>query len=176
MSLPPESDEPTRRLPPTGPVEPLPAERETVRTVIDPAWTQEILDRLRSLRTSLALVALLSLGALGVGLWALLTKEEESDARRGASQQLVQRLEDRVEALESETEDAPSQNAVARLRGQQQQLEERLKTVEDRADDSAVEDVQADVRQLAEVIDQMGEAIDQLDQRVSDLEQTSASP
>jgi chromosome segregation ATPase len=175
MALPPESDEPTRRLPPTRP-EALPVEREVVRTEVDPAWTQAILDRLRSLRTSIALVALLSLAALGVGLWALLTQEEEGDARRGASQQRVQELEARVDAIESEAEDAPSQNAVARLRGEQQQLEKRVQAVEDRADDSGVEDVQADVRQLSDTVDQLGEAIDQLDLRVSDLEQAQSQP
>src|SRR5829696_3377845 len=153
MSLPPESDEPTRRLPPRGPVEPLPPEREVIRTEVDPAWAQEILGRLRSLRTAVALVALLSLAALGVGIYALLTQEEEGDARPGASQERVRELEDRVDAVEAQAEDAPSDNSVARLRGQQQQLEERVKAVEDRADDTGVEDVQADVRQLSDSVD-----------------------
>ena len=178
MALPPESDEPTRRLPPTRPIEPLP-EREVVREV-DPAWTQAILDRLRSLRTAVVLFALLSLAALGVGIYALLTQEEENDARRGASQQRVQDLEDRVDELGSQTEEAASQDAVGRLRDQQRDIEKRLSAVEDAPDDSVVEDLRSDIRQLSDAVEQNGQAIEQLDDRVSDLEQQqsrdSASP
>ena len=170
MSLPPESDEPTRRLPPTRPAEPLPPEREVVREV-DPAWTQEIVDRLRSLRTAVVLLTLLSLAALGVGVYALLTQEEESDTRRGASVERVRDLEERVDAVESEAEDAPSQDAVGRLRDQQRDLEERLSDVEEQSDDSGVEDVRSDMQQLSDAIEQNGEAIQQLDDRVSDVEQ-----
>ena len=179
MSLPPESDEPTRRLPPTRPAEPLPPEREVVREV-DPAWTQEIVDRLRSLRTAVVLLTLLSLAALGVGVYALLTQEEESDTRRGASVERVRDLEERVDAVESEAEDAPSQAAVGRLRDQQRDLEERLSDVEEQSDDSGVEDVRSDMQQLSDAIEQNGEAIQQLDDRLSDVEQQqsqdSASP
>src|SRR5688500_16071991 len=108
MSQPPDPDEPTRRLPAVEPAEPV-REREVVTTTEpDPAW-QEILGRLRSLRGWLALVGVLATAALGVGLWALLSQEEEGDAQQGASQQRVQTLEDRVDKLESETEDAASQ-------------------------------------------------------------------
>ena len=180
MSLPTDPDEPTRRLPPVQPAEPLP-EREVVTTEVDPAWTQEILDRLRSLRTAVALLGVLSLAALGVGLWALLTQEEEGDARRGASQERVRELENRVEALESETEDAASQDAIERLRDQQGQLDERVSAVEDQSDGAAVEDVQADVRELSDGLEQVGQSIEQLEQRVDDVEQQqqqddSASP
>lgn len=180
MSLPPESDEPTRRLPPTRPAEPL-AEREVVTTEPDPVWVHEVLGRLRSLRTWVALIGVIALAALGVGLWALLTQEEDGDARRGASQERVRELEDRVDDLESETDDVASQDAVGRLRDQQQELEERLGAIEDQASDGGgVEDVQADVRELSDAIEQIGQAIEQLDERVGDLEQQqsqdSASP
>ena len=175
MSHPQDPDEPTRRLPPTGPAEPL-REREVVTTTEpDPAWVQEILDRLRSLRTGVALVAVLALAALGVGLWALLTQEEENDARRGASQERVSELEDRVDALENDTEDAASQDAVQGVREQQRELEERLSALEQQSDDGAAEDVQADLREVADAVEQNGQAIEQLDQRVSDLEQEQQS-
>ena len=174
MYLPPESDNPTRRLPPTGPAEPL-REREVVIAEPDPVWVQEVLGRLRSLRTWVALVGVLALAALGVGLSALLTQEEEADARQSASLERVQELESRVGALESETEDAASEDAIKGLRDQQQALEKRLSAVEDQAsDDSGVEDVQADVRQLSDAVDQIGQSIEQLDQRVGDLEQQQA--
>ena len=171
MSLPPDPDEPTRRLPPVQPAEPL-AEREVVTTTeADPAWTQEILDRLRSLRTAVALLGVLSLAALGVGLWALLTQEEEGDARRGASQERVRDLEDRVDALENETEDAPSQDAVERLRDQQRQLDERLSAVEEQSDGASAEDVQGDVSELSDGLEQVSRSIQQLEQRVDGVEQ-----
>jgi gas vesicle protein len=180
MSLPPDPDEPTRRLPPARPAEPL-REREVVTTEADPGWEQAILDRLRSLRTGLALVGVLATAALGVGLWALLSQEEEGDARQGASRERVQTLEDRVDEVESDTEDAASENAVERLRDQQQELEERLSAVEEQSSDGGgAQDVQADVQQLSDAIEQNGQAIEQLDQRVGDLEQQqsqdSASP
>jgi hypothetical protein len=171
VALPPESDEPTRRLPPTRPAEPL-REREVVTTAEpDPAWIQDVSDKLRSLRTAVALLAVLSLAALGVGIWALLTQEEEGDARRGASQERVQELEDRVDKLETETGDAASQDAVERVREEQEQLEERLSAVEEQAGDGGAEDVQADLQEFSDAIEQNGEAIEQLDQRVGDLEQ-----
>ena len=171
MSLPPDPDEPTRRLPPSRPAEPI-REREVVTSAeLDPAWTQEILDRLGSLRTAVALLGVVSAAALGVGLWALLTQEEEGDARRGASQERVRELDDRVDALESETEDAASRDAVEQLRDQQRELEERLSAVEDQSDGAAIDDVQADVRQLSADLAQAGRSIQQLEQRVEDLEQ-----
>src|SRR5918994_2943954 len=87
LSLPPDPDEPTRRLPPARPAEPL-REREVVTsTGLDPTGTEEILGRLRSLRTAVTMVAVLAVLALGPGVWALLTQEEEGDARQGASQE-----------------------------------------------------------------------------------------
>jgi DNA repair exonuclease SbcCD ATPase subunit len=174
LSRPPDPDEPTRRLPPSQPAEPLREREVLTSTELDPAWTQEILDRLRSLRTAIALLGVLSVAALGVGVWALLTQEDEGDAQRGASQERVRELEDRVEALEAETEDAASQDAVEQLRDEQRELEERLSAVEDQSDGAALEDVQADVRQLSDDLEQVGQSIQQLEQRVDDLEQQQA--
>jgi hypothetical protein len=173
LSLPPDPDEPTRRLPPSRPAEPL-REREVITsTELDAVWTQEILGRLRSLRTAVTLVGVLSVVALGVGVWALLTKEEEGDAQRGASQQRVRELEVRLQALESETDDAASQDAVEQLRGQRRQLEQRLTAVEDQLHGGALEDTRADIRQLSDGLEQVGQSIQQLDQRVDELEQQS---
>ena len=56
-----------RRLPPVEPAEPL-REREVVTTEPDPAWVQEILERLRSLRTAVALVGILAFALNASGL------------------------------------------------------------------------------------------------------------
>jgi len=179
VSLPPDPDEPTQRLPTTPPTtppaEPL-REREVVTTEPDPVWVEQIMGRLRSLRGWLALVGVLALAALGVGLWALLSKEEEGDAKQGAAVQRVQALEDRVDELEKDTDDAASQNAVDGLRDQQKELEQRVSAVEKQASDGGnADDVQADVQQLSDSVEQMGQSIDQLDERVGDLEQQQQS-
>jgi hypothetical protein len=81
VSLPPDPDEPTRRLPPTEPAQPI-REREVVTShELEPAWVQEVLDRLRSLRTAVALLGVVAVAALALALWALLMQEEEGDAR-----------------------------------------------------------------------------------------------
>jgi cell division protein FtsL len=183
VSLPPDPDEPTRRLPPTEPAQPI-REREVVTShELEPAWVQEVLDRLRSLRTAVALVGVVAVAALGLALWALLMQEEEGDARRGASAERVRDLEDRVDDLESQVRDAASDEAVDRLRDGQERLGERLRAVEDQAggpSEGAIEDLQQDVTQLGDAVEQNGGTLEDLEQRVDDLErqqnQTGDSP
>jgi flagellar biosynthesis chaperone FliJ len=173
VSLPPDPDEPTRRLPPTEPAEPI-REREVVTShELEPVWVQEVLDRLRSLRTAVGLLGVVAVAALGVALWALLTQEEEDDARRGASSERVRDLEDRVDNLESGVRDAASGDAVDRLREGQERLDERLRAVEDQAggpSDGMIENLQRDMTQLGEAIEQTGETLEDLEQRVDELE------
>ena len=173
MSLPADPDEPTRRLPPTEPAQPI-AEREVVTSrELEPAWLQEVLDRLRSLRTAVGLLGVVAVAALGVALWALLTQEEESDARRGASSERVRDLENRVDDLESRLTDAASGDSVDRLRDAQGRLEERVQAVEDRVGGpsaGAVEDLQGDVGQLGDAVEQIGGTVEDLEQRVDEVE------
>jgi hypothetical protein len=190
VSLPPDPDEPTRRLPPTHrPDVPPPREYEhevAVTAGDDYVWREEILDRLNSLRTAVVLVGVLAVAALGVALWALLTQEEESDARRGASVQQVRDLEDRVDELERDIERAPSRDAQSQLSESVESLDERVAAVEDRveqagtdggASEQAVEDLQGDVQQVGDAVEQLGDSIEQLDQRVDAVEQQQeASP
>jgi outer membrane murein-binding lipoprotein Lpp len=173
MSLPPNPDEPTRRLPPTERVAPPPAyEREVVATASDDyVWREEVIDRLGSLRTAVVLIGILAVAALGVALWALLTQEEEGDARRGASLGQVRDLNDRVDQLEQDLDRTPSRDAVSQLSKSVDSLDERVATLEDSVDaqgssEQAVADVQGDVQQLSD-------AIEQLDQRVQAVEASS---
>jgi DNA repair exonuclease SbcCD ATPase subunit len=177
VSQPPPSDpdEPTRRLPPARPAEPI-REREVVTTVEpEPEWVQHILDRLRSLRTAVALLGLVAVAALGVALWSLLSQEEEGDARRGASQERVRELENRVEELESESGDAPSRAALQRQGDQVDELEQRLADIEAEAgsgaSSGAVEGLQEDVTQLSDGVDQLSQAVEDQQQRIDELEQ-----
>jgi predicted RNase H-like nuclease (RuvC/YqgF family) len=176
VSRPPDPDEPTRRLPPAQPP-PGPYEREVAVTAGDDlVWREEVVDRLNSLRAAIVLVGVLAVAALGVGLWALLSQEEEGDARRGASLDQVRDLEERVEELEQDVERAASRDALSQLSETAESLDERVGAVEDRlerqgADEQAVEDLQADVQQLGDAVEQLGDTVEQLDRRLDAVEQ-----
>jgi predicted nucleic acid-binding Zn-ribbon protein len=138
-----------------------------------------VLDRLNSLRAAMVLLGIVAVAALAVALWALLTQEEESDARRGASVQRVTDLEERVEALEQDVERASPRDAVSQLSENVESLDERIGAVEDRVEQQgdggasaqAVEDLQGDVQQLGDAVEQLGDAVEQLDERVQAVEQ-----
>src|SRR3712207_4068563 len=96
---PPDHDEPTRRIP-AEPLPPrVPHEREVVAE--EPAWVRDLADRIRSLRTWLALLTLLTLLALGGAAYAIVeaTDEDEAGGRRPASAQRVSNLAERVDEL-----------------------------------------------------------------------------
>ena len=155
-------EEPTRRIPPTVPP------REPAPVVVD---ERDVLaDRLRSLRTALALVGLLAATALGVGLYALLTQEEEDDSRRGATRSSVNRLEERVDELESKTGDAATKSAVSDLRSDQEELSRRIDELAEQPQD---EDG-GDTAQLQTAIEDLGTAVEDLQQRVEAVEQQQA--
>ena len=177
MSVPPrDPEDPTRPLgPPAGPPPLPPRVREYEREVVpeDPAWREELLDKMRSLQTAVALLGLLAVVALGVAAYALLTQEEESDARRGASNESVNRIDERVDELESDVEDAPSQNSVSGVRDDQKSLEERVDKLEarPRAQPQSDGPSEQDVQDLQTSVDEIGSDIEALDGRVEDLEQ-----
>lgn len=175
MSRPSDPDEPTRRLPPTERVAAPPAyERELVAPVPDDyVWREEVIDRLNSLRTAVILIGILAVAALGVALWALLTQEEEGDARRGASVSDVRNLRDRVDRLEQNLDQAPARDAVNQLSRTVDSLDERVTKVGDSvasqgSSAQAVEGLQGNVQQLSD-------AVEQLDQRVQAVEQQQAT-
>jgi len=155
-------EDPTRRLPPAEP--PVARERE-VFVEDDGGWRHDILDRLDALRNWLIAVGLIALVALGLSAYALLTAEEEDDARGGASREQVRTLEDRVDELDSRTEDLPSERAVNDLRDDQQQTADRVEALERQAED------RGDTQELEQAIDDLSRQIEELDQRVREVEQ-----
>jgi uncharacterized coiled-coil protein SlyX len=170
--VPADPDEPTRRLPPTEPRRAVRDREVVVGGEHEAAWAVAILERLRSLRTAVALVGVLAVAALAVGLWVLLSEDADDDGQRGASPARVAELEDRVDALESDVRDAASGDAVAAVRDQQRELEERLTTLEEQAgDNDALTDLQEDVAQLSDSLEELSQAIEQLEQRFDELEQ-----
>lgn len=163
-------DDPTRRIPPDEVPPPRVTEREYVAPDPDVDWRREILDRLDSLRTWVAIATVLSLLALGLAGYTLLTAEEEDDAQRGATRSQVDRLENRIDDVEEQVGDVPSDDAVAELRAGQRDLEDRVQAAEDAAEESADAET-VDPDQLQQSLDELSAAIEELDQRVSQVEQ-----
>jgi uncharacterized protein HemX len=160
---------PAGSVPPGGPGAPPPG------VVPEEAYVHPaIADQLRSLRTMLALVGVLAAAALGVGLWALLTQEEESDAQRGASAASVEALETQIEEVDSRVDDRATKGELARVTDDQAELEQQVSDLESQVEQAsraggntdeltqAIEDLQGDVQQLGERVDaveqQQGEA------------------
>jgi uncharacterized protein HemX len=158
------------RDPPTRPLEPQPGAPPDP----DPGYVpderaiphEELLDRIRSLRTGLALVGLLALAGLGVGVWALLEDRNDRDAR-GASPARVSQLEDRADQLEQEIGERASDRSVEELRSQQEELAEQVEGV---SEDTAGEE-------LAQSVEELRQDVEELEQRVDELEaQPADSP
>lgn len=144
--------------PPRGPDDPVPP-RDGEYVADDPALAhEELADRLRSLRTMLALVALLSLAALGVGLWALLEDANDRD-RRGASPERVSQLEDRADELERELDNRASDESVEELRGEQEQLADRVEALGEATSgdetEQALESLRQDVAELEQRVEEL---------------------
>jgi uncharacterized protein HemX len=145
-------DEPTRRLRVAG--------RRDVAYVSDEAlWREHIYDRLRSLTTAVTLVAIVAVAALGVGLWALLADPRDDTDR-------LRRIEQRIEQLEAQQR--PATDDLAAVRQRQQALDERLRALEDQADEPA-----AETEAMIEAIESTQQSVAQLEQRVADLEQAA---
>lgn len=159
-------DRPTEHLPPTAPIA-----RETVvarepavaAEVVDPLWAERLEDQVRSLKGLVALLAVLALAGIGLGLYALLG---EDDDRRGASPERVERLNGRVDRLESRLGATTNEAEVARL-------EDRLDA---KADTQSLDELTSEVQQLQASVeeasaggDTSAEAVAQLDDRVDQL-------
>jgi len=155
-----DPDQPTRRIAPTPP----PAERVVVQDDA-PAYA-ELAERIRSLRGWLALATALALIALGVAAWAVVTKEEEEDARAGASRGSVSRLDSRVDELESRLEDRATKGSLDEVREDQRELRDEVEQVGQRAADGGdTEAVQESVQELSEDVTQLQQRLDELEQR-----------
>jgi hypothetical protein len=176
--MPPPPEEPTRPLRPAG--APLPQEPVYEREVVPPAEDPLLLDRLRSLRSAVVLLGLVAVAALALAVYALLTKEEETDTRAGASRERVVRLADRVRELESEVSDRATKDSVSQVADDQQSLGKRVDDVAKQAssaasDDNGGTDTQArtSINQLNQNVQTLSTSLKDLDQRVSDLESQS---
>jgi 3-phenylpropionate/cinnamic acid dioxygenase small subunit len=140
-------------VPPPGGV------RET-EYVVDPE-KEELRDRIRSLRTALALTALLATAALGIGLYTLLAEDEEQGVdRRGASPARVAALDDRVDELENRVGDRATKNQLDQIEQRQERLEGQIEQAGEAGGDAeavqqSVEQINADVQALEQRVDEL---------------------
>jgi DNA repair exonuclease SbcCD ATPase subunit len=156
----PPDEPPTRRIEPAPPPG-SPREMEVVTE--EPAGARAaLLDELRSLKRTLALVGVIAIVALGVALWALLEQQDDGGDAQGASNERVSRLEDRVDTLEGDVEDAASDNSVSELRQQQEDLGEE---VEQLSEQSSGSDAEESVQQLEQQVEELGQRVDDLEQQ-----------
>ena len=175
-------EDPTRRLapePPPPPRHPYPHERAVVEeeVVTGPDRLDMLMDDLRSLRTALILTGLLALAALGVGLWALLTNDDDEGTRDGLRARVSQ-LDERVEELEQRQRRASEESDVARLQRQLEQTRQAAQAARASAASAAganeqlrgqLSDLAEQNEQLAEQNTQLAGRIDQLSDAVDEL-------
>jgi polyhydroxyalkanoate synthesis regulator phasin len=181
MSLPPE--DPTRPLAPVGapPVAappPLVGVRERVVVPDDSAFRQMVLDRLDSLRTGLAVVAVLSLLALALAGWTLLREHQDRTARPrgGASSAQIQSLRNRVQDLDSRIGDAAAKADVADLARRVDDLAGKATAKPAPASGSDTQARQS-LDQLNQTVTTLNQSVTDLDKRVRTLEdQAQQSP
>jgi hypothetical protein len=157
-------DPPTRRIDPHAPVgAPVAGVVRTPEQAYadEVAWRQEVLDRISSLRTGLILVGLLAALALGTGLYALLSDDDDEaeSGPRGASATRVSKLESRLDSLEGKLGSKASTSAVAKVRQDQDALEERVAKVSGAATSGADE----------EQVSALQDEVQALEQRLDDL-------
>lgn len=174
MSTPPlPPDRPTERLAPRAPVAPaVPVAGErVVEPAVDPQWVARLEDQIRSLRTFMALLTLLSLAALGTGVYALIKAQENED--QSASQERVSRIDNRVDELEADLKRTSEENDVSRLEGR----------IAGKADASDLRQLRQSITQLrtqvrtvgegdadsAKAVDAIGDRVDALSRQVQEL-------
>jgi hypothetical protein len=150
--------DPTRRLP-----RPLRRDRVAYVEPDERLWREEVFARLRGLSGATMIVAVLAVGALGVGLWALFA---DADDGRDAGVGRVHQLEQRVQVLEASVRRGPSADQLSSLRERIQALDARLQAVSERLDQPSTE-----LEATRDALEGTQASVEQLQQRVDELEQ-----
>ena len=149
-------------------------EREVAAPVEDPYRTELLLDQLRSLRTGLAIVGLIAVAALAVAVYAVLTKDEVSDAGAGASAQKVADLDDRVDALEADVKTRATKDQVSQLSDDVKALSDKVAKQSESAASSdnggTDEQARSSIDKLEQTVQTLSQDVKDLDRRVQDLE------
>jgi len=164
MSIPPP-DRPTERLQPQPAPQPVHEERVVTPTVDTHAVLLRLEDSIQSLRTGLMLVGVIAVAALGVAIYALMKEDDGTTASNSsaASDSRVSQLDDRIDRLSRQVQDARSEASGA---GDAAALDDRVaaleKTVETLADRPAPGDATQAVNELSDRIDDVTADVEQL--------------
>jgi hypothetical protein len=165
--------------PPDRPLDPVPPRRPVVREgvapAVDPVWAADLDDRVRSLRTMLALVSVLALAGFALAGWAIL---RDDDTEAGPSQSRVSRIDEKVDRLEQrmggtaqadKTEEVQADVAgkadaddVATLQRQVRELRSSVTAAADDAPAAAGGAGPGDVTALDARVDELEEQLDAL--------------
>lgn len=171
-SQPPPTEPIPPQVPPTEPVRPrAPVVREPVAAAYqpaDPLWLERIDERLRSLSSFVAVLAVVSLAALGLSIYSLL--QDDGDGR-GASRERVANLDDRVERLEGRTADAADSGTTSTLASR---LDDTSRDVSSLSEEvaklrSAVSKAGSGDGSSTAAVTQLSSRVDRLAQDVADL-------
>jgi TolA-binding protein len=117
----------------------------------EPAWRDLVRDELRSLRTSVLLLGVLGVVALGIAVWALVD-DDSGGGPSDVSPTRVVALERRVDDLRSDV--AQPSDAVASLRARQEALEQQIAALSDRLRQRA-ERTNAELRLIEDRLDEL---------------------
>ena len=165
-TAPPPPDGPTEPLPPPEPAivdERLPADP---LVAADPLAIARFEDALRSLRTAVVLLGLLSVAALGVAVYALVKSQEPTKALPTAPVASARRPGRQAEqgppAYPRDTSGTADESDVNQV---QDQLSEKASSADVRTLERTVAKLQTQVTSS----DDAGAALDQVDQRLDDL-------
>lgn len=164
MSTPEPPDRPTERLAPSR------TEHRVVEQapVADLDALARLEDAIASLRTGVMIAGVIAVAALGVALYAIL-RDDGGTAGSGASQERVSRLDDRVDRLSSQLQDARSSaRGAADVDDRVEALE---KAVEDLAERPASDPQQA-IDELSGRIDEVAKNVEELEQQAQQAPQT----
>ena len=152
MSVPPD---PPRRIEAEPPVVPV---------ATGPDRIALLADDLRSLRTALILVGLLSLGALGAAVYAIVENEDDDEGRSSLRDRTGE-LDRRVDELEEQATRASEESDVAALRRRLTAATAAARTANRRA--AAASETASGLR---EQVTELGETNEQLADRLQALE------
>lgn len=158
---------------PTEPIAPRqPHARETVAAeVADAAWVARLEDQVRTLKGVAALLGALTVVALALGAWALLSADDEGG--REASADRVARLDARIDALEDDVDRLARDDDAAQV----------ADALDAKADQADLDALQTQVDELGTTVEELAgadtaTAIADLQERVDilaqDLEALSA--
>ena len=138
--------------------EPAPAPAVDVTAVL-----VRLEDAVNSVRTGLMIVGVIAVAALGVAIYALVKEDDTSSSAGGASSARVSELDDRVDRLSRQVQDARSSDNssddTAALGDRVDALERTVKTLADRPQPG---DATQAVQELSDRIDDLAGDVEQL--------------